>query len=92
MLELLISLAAGALGGNGAGKILKNFDQGTLINSIVGILGGGLGGSILSALTGGALDAGSASSASGIIQALLAGGVGGGVLLPIVGFIRKLFS
>jgi uncharacterized membrane protein YeaQ/YmgE (transglycosylase-associated protein family) len=93
MLELLISLASGALGGNLAGKkILTSFDQGTLINSIVGILGGGLGGSILSALTGGAVDSGNAVSIGGILFAVASGGVGGGVLLAIVGMIKKMMS
>lgn len=92
MLELIISLASGALGGNAAGKVLKNFDQGTLVNSIVGILGGGLGGSILSAITGGAVDSGSADSIGGIISAVASGGVGGGVLLAIVGVVKKMLS
>lgn len=93
MLELIISLASGALGGNLAGKkLLTNFDQGTLINSIVGILGGGLGGTILSTLTGGAVDAGDASSITGILSAVASGGVGGGALLAIVGMIKKMFS
>lgn len=93
MLELIISLASGALGGNLAGKkILSDFDQGTLINSIVGILGGGIGGSILSQITGGAVDAGSATSIAGILSAVASGGVGGGVLLAIVGMIKKALS
>ncbi len=93
MLELIISLASGALGGNLAGKkILSNFDQGTLINSIVGILGGGLGGSILSTLTGGAVDAGSAASIGGILSAVASGGVGGGALLAVVGMVKKMMS
>ena len=92
MLELIISLAAGALGGNGAAKLLKNFDQGTLVNSIVGILGGGLGGTILSSLTGGAVDAGSAASIGGIISSVASGGVGGGVLLAVIGFVKKMIS
>jgi hypothetical protein len=41
---LLISLVSGAVGGNAAGKVLKNFDMGTLWNSVAGIVGGGLGG------------------------------------------------
>jgi len=88
MMELIISLASGALGGNAAGKLLPKFNMGTLGNSLLGILGGGLGGTILSSLTGGAVDAGSALSASGIISSLLSGGVGGGVLMTIVGLIK----
>jgi len=49
-MELIISLIAGAVGGNAAGKALPSLNQGTLINSISGIVGGGLGGSILGML------------------------------------------
>jgi len=49
-MELIISLIAGAVGGNAAGKALPALNQGTLINSISGIVGGGLGGSILGML------------------------------------------
>lgn len=41
MLRLIISLVAGAIGGNLAGSLLKNLNQGTLLNSIAGIFGGG---------------------------------------------------
>ena len=44
MTSLIISLVSGAVGGNAAGKVLKNFDMGTLWNSVAGIVGGGLGG------------------------------------------------
>lgn len=54
-------------------------------NSIVGILGGGIGGQLLSlrAATGGGLDAAS------IISSVAGGGVGGGVLMAIIGLIRQ---
>ena len=53
MEQLIISLIAGAAGGNGIAKILKNLDLGPLGNSIAGIIGGGLGQQILGALLGG---------------------------------------
>ena len=42
MESLIMQLIGGAIGGNAAGGVLKNFSLGTLGNSIVGILGGGL--------------------------------------------------
>jgi hypothetical protein len=45
---------SGAAGGNAAGKVLGNLNQGTLINSNAGVFGGGLGGTIRSAI--GAID------------------------------------
>ena len=93
-MELIIGLIAGALGGNGAGAIMKKFSLGTLGNSIVGLLGGGLGTYILGmmgapvdpAAAAGGMDIGS------IIQAIVSGGVGGGVLLAIVGALKGMMA
>ena len=91
--KLLIQLISGAVGGNLAGAALKKFNLGPIGNSIVGILGGGLGGQLLAWFgMGGAWTP--ASSADGlnmteIIASIAGGGVGGGVLLAIVGAIRK---
>ena len=91
-MELLISLIAGELGANGAGKMLPKFDQGTLINSIAGIVGGGLGGSIIGMLGGSGVAeaaAGGGMDIASIISQLVSGGVGGGVLMAIVGIVRS---
>jgi hypothetical protein len=65
-------------------------------NSIVGILGGGLGGQILSALglggAGAAAAAGSGMDIGAIISSIAGGGVGGGVLMAIVGLIRQMMA
>lgn len=84
--SLLIQLVSGAVGGNVAGAALKNLSLGTVGNSIVGILGGGLGGQLLGMLDlggGGGMDVGS------IVSSVAGGGVGGAVLLAIIGFIKK---
>jgi uncharacterized membrane protein YeaQ/YmgE (transglycosylase-associated protein family) len=91
-MDIIISLLSGAVGGNVAGAALKNYSLGTIWNSVVGILGGGVGGQILSALgllggTGGStLDIGS------IVSNVASSGVGGGVLLVIVGLIKKMVA
>src|SRR3546814_15449898 len=53
MVELIISLIAGAVGGNAAAKIFNSIDMGVVENSIAGIVGGGIGGPLLPALLGG---------------------------------------
>ncbi len=40
MEQLIIQLISGAVGGNIAGALLKQFNLGVLINSIAGIVGG----------------------------------------------------
>jgi uncharacterized membrane protein YeaQ/YmgE (transglycosylase-associated protein family) len=46
----IISLISGIIGGNIAGSAMKEQSLGTLGNSIAGLVGGGLGGQLLSAL------------------------------------------
>ncbi len=89
--SLLIQLASGAIGGNGAGKVLPKFSLGTLGNSLVGILGGGLGGQILQLL---GIDAGPQGELDlmAILGSIASGGVGGGVLMIIVGLVKSLIS
>lgn len=86
-LAIIIQLLSGAFGGIGAGALMKKLSLGTVWNSVVGILGGGLGGQLLGLLGvgtgGGGMDLGS------ILGSILGGGVGGGVLLAIIGLIKK---
>jgi uncharacterized membrane protein YeaQ/YmgE (transglycosylase-associated protein family) len=79
-MELLISLICGAVGGNVGGLIFKKLSLGTLWNSVVGILGGGLGAQLLGMVGLGG---------SGILGQIGSGGVGGVVLMLIVAAIRK---
>ncbi len=90
-LPLIIQLVTGALGGNVAGKLLKNLSLGTAGNSIVGILGGGLGGQLLGMLGMGAAAEGGMDM-SGILGSVAGGGVGGGVLMAIIGAIKNAMS
>ncbi len=78
-MEFLISLLSGAVGGNLAGAVLKKYSLGTLWNSVVGILGGGLGAQLLGMLN---------IDISGIIGNIAGSGVGGAVLLVIVSIIK----
>jgi uncharacterized membrane protein YeaQ/YmgE (transglycosylase-associated protein family) len=91
--NLLVQLLSGAVGGNVAGAAMKKSSLGTLGNSIAGILGGGLGAQIMSALgVAGAAAGGPAAAAMSleqIVSNVAGGGVGGAVLIAISGAIRK---
>jgi uncharacterized membrane protein YeaQ/YmgE (transglycosylase-associated protein family) len=50
LINLIIQIVAGALGGNGAGSAVKDLSLGPLGNTIVGAIGGLGGGQLLSAL------------------------------------------
>ena len=83
-MEWIISLIAGAIGGNGAGAALKKFSLGPLWNSVVGIIGGGGGAKIMEmigALTG-----------NGTADTAIGGAVGGGVLMTIIGLVKKAMA
>ena len=52
--SLIIEAVSGAVGGNVAGAAMKEKNLGAVGNSIAGIVGGGLGGTILQTLMGSA--------------------------------------
>ena len=89
-MELIIALISGALGGNLAGKLLKKYSLGTIGNSVVGILGGGLGSYLLNQL--GVNIGGTETNFAGIIGSFFEGGVGGGVLMTIIGLIKGMLN
>jgi uncharacterized membrane protein YeaQ/YmgE (transglycosylase-associated protein family) len=89
MVNIIIQLVSGALGGNGAGALMKKLSLGTIGNSIVGILGGGLGGQLLGLLGLAPTAVGGGLDLNNIIASVLSGGAGGGVLLAVIGFIKK---
>lgn len=95
LVGVIISLISGAIGGNIAGALMKEKSLGTLWNSAAGIVGGGIGGWILSALGlfgGAAAEAGTEAaggfSLGGLIGNIVGSGIGGAILLAIVGWIR----
>jgi len=94
-LPLIIQLVSGAVGGNVAGKLMKNLSLGTLWNSVVGILGGGLGGTVLGMLgLGGAeaTEAASSTDLTSILGSVAGGGVGGGILMAVLGAIKNAMN
>jgi len=80
--QLLISLITGAVGGNLAGTLLKQFSLGPLGNTIAGLLGGGIGSQILASLMSG-------GAPTGLGGNILSSGVGGIVVMIIVGVIKN---
>lgn len=90
LLPLIIQLVSGAVGGNAAGALLKKQSLGPLLNSLAGIVGGGLGGKLLELLGAQATTGG--MDLAGIIGSIASGGVGGGVLMAIVGLIKSALA
>ena len=93
IIGLIIQLISGAVGGNIAGSALKQYNLGTVGNSIAGVIGGGVGAQIIGALVGGGTGADVAGAGGldigSIIGQIVSGGVGGGILMVIVGLIKQ---
>lgn len=91
--DLIIQLISGALGGNAAGSILKNINMGWILNSIAGIIGGGLTGQVLGPMIG---MAGTAAKSGldpmAILGSILQGGVGGGAMMAIAGMLKGMMA
>ena len=80
IIGLILQLIAGGVGGSVAGAALKQYDLGTIDNTIAGVVGGGWGAQIIGVLVGGgAAGAGAGGLDIGsIIGQIASGGVGGG--------------
>ena len=88
IISLIIEAISDAVGGNVAGAAMKENSLGTLGNSIAGIVGGGLGGTILHMVMGTAA-AGGGLDLQSILANVGGGGVGGAILMAVVGFIKN---
>ena len=91
MVQILINLIAGALGGLGAGKASPNFDLGTIGNINSGLVGGGVLGQIVTLALPSVVAAAEAGhlSVGGVVSQLIAGGAGGAILTAIIGAIKN---
>ena len=93
VINLIIQLIAGALGGNVVGAELKNVDLGAIGNSIIGAIGGAAGGTFLTGLIPLLHGTVHTVDISSIIIGQAAGGAVSGVILTaIVGLIKNAIS
>jgi uncharacterized membrane protein YeaQ/YmgE (transglycosylase-associated protein family) len=93
IINLLISLASGAAGGNVAGAAMPDKSLGTLGNTLSGILGGGIGGYLLQALgflaSSAAATGGTGLDIGSILANVGSSGVGGAILMAVIGLIKN---
>ena len=96
IVNLVISLISGVVGGNIAGAAMKDKSLGALGNSIAGLVGGGVGGWLLSAMgfLGKAAPAMAGVAAAGgidigaLIGNVAGSGIGGAIVMLIVGLFK----
>jgi len=87
--SLIIEAISGAVGGNVAGAAMKEKSLGGIGNSIAGIVGGGLGGTILQMVMGTAAAGGGGLDLQSIVANVAGGGVGGAILMAVIGIIKS---
>lgn len=89
-MELILSLVAGAAGGNLADGLTRPGGLGSLVGSLAGVLGGALGVWILAASWAGGDGALAAfGDAGAVLRAIGSGALGGGAMVMVLGQIRK---
>jgi hypothetical protein len=94
VVNLIIQLISGVVGGNAAGAALKDYNLGNLGNTIAGAIGGIGGGQLLQALipaiasaaAGGGIDIGS------VLGQIVGGGAGGAMLTVIAGLVKTVMT
>ncbi|WP_407175158.1 hypothetical protein [Bradyrhizobium sp. STM 3562] len=89
IINLIIQLIAGAIGGNAAGASMKNLDLGPLGNSIAGAIGGAGGGTILTALLPVLQGAADSVDIGALVGQAVGGGITGAILTAIIGLIKN---
>ena len=93
IINLVIQLIAGVIGGNGVGSALKDYNLGPLGNSIAGAVGGVGGGQILQTLIPAlAGAAGGGMDVTSVIGQLVGGGVSGAILTVIVALVKNMMA
>jgi uncharacterized membrane protein YeaQ/YmgE (transglycosylase-associated protein family) len=92
LINLIIQLISGAVGGNVAGAALKDYSLGTLGNSVAGIVGGGVGGWLLSAVVPAMAQTASTMDWSAVVGQVASGGVGGAILMIVVGVVKNMMG
>jgi hypothetical protein len=94
LVNLILQVAAGAIGGTAAGSALKDLSLGKAGDAISGAVGGGIVGQILAAV----LNSPEAAAAvqgidiGGIVKDLVGGGAGGAAVMAIIGAIRNAMA
>ena len=89
IINLIIQLIAGAVGGNAAGAASKDISLGTLGNTIAGAVGGVGGGQLLSALIPMMAGAGNNVDIGALASQAVGGGVAGAIVAGVVGLIKN---
>ena len=88
LINLIIQIIAGVVGGHAAGATLKDFTLGRIGNTIAGAIGGAAGGSLLQEMIPTLASAASNVDIMALIGQVVGGGVGGAILAVLAGVTK----
>jgi uncharacterized membrane protein YeaQ/YmgE (transglycosylase-associated protein family) len=88
LINLIIQIIAGVVGGHAAGAMLKNYNLGVIGNTIAGAIGGAVGGQLLQQLMPALASAASNVDIGALIGQVVGGGVGGAILTVLAGVTK----
>ena len=88
LINLIIEIIAGGIGGYAAGGRLKNCTLGGIGNTIAGAIGGGIGGQLLQELVPARANAGSNIDVGALVGQVVSGGAGGAILTVLAGMMK----
>src|SRR5262249_29945732 len=100
IINLIIQLIAGVAGGNAAGAALKDYNLGSLGNTIAGAIGGVGGGQIFQGPLSAIVNAGAGRKPASagnldlgaIVGQIVGGGAGGAILTVIAGLVKGMMA
>jgi uncharacterized membrane protein YeaQ/YmgE (transglycosylase-associated protein family) len=85
IIDLIVLMLAGIIGGNAAGTSLPKYDLGRIWNTIIGAAGGAVGGEVLQTVM---QFVGGRSEMASVITPLVAGGASGAVLTMLIATLK----
>jgi uncharacterized membrane protein YeaQ/YmgE (transglycosylase-associated protein family) len=88
LMNLIIQIIAGVVGGHAVGTTLKNYTLGAIGNTIVGAIGGAIGGQLLQELVPTLASAASNVDIGALVGQVVGGAVGGAILTVLAGVTK----
>lgn len=90
VVNLIIQIVAGVIGGHAAGAVLKNYTLGAIGNTIAGAIGGAAGGQLLQELVPALANAAGTVDVVELIGRVVGGGAGGAILTVLAGVTKMI--
>ena len=88
LINLIIQIIAGVVGGHAAGATLKNYTLGAVGNTIAGAVGGVIGGQLLQELVPALASATGNVDIAALLGQIVSGGAGGAILAVLSGVMK----